>query len=94
MEFVVIVCFPFQDVTPVPSDSTRRKGGRRGRRLQVFCCYYTESNAKVDVFICLTLFRSSGVKKTFISQLDCNVLGFFSQFSMGAIRYDLEFAEK
>jgi len=22
-----------EDVTPVPSDSTRRKGGRRGRRL-------------------------------------------------------------
>ena len=26
--------FPFlEDVTPIPSDSTRRKGGRRGRRL-------------------------------------------------------------
>jgi len=22
-----------EDVTPIPSDSTRRKGGRRGRRL-------------------------------------------------------------
>nr|XP_023408468.1 40S ribosomal protein S14 [Loxodonta africana] len=29
-------CFlflPTEDVTPIPSDSTRRKGGRRGRRL-------------------------------------------------------------
>lgn len=24
---------PAEDVTPIPSDSTRRKGGRRGRRL-------------------------------------------------------------
>lgn len=24
---------PTEDVTPIPSDSTRRKGGRRGRRL-------------------------------------------------------------
>jgi hypothetical protein len=27
--------FLAEDVTPVPTDSTRRKGGRRGRRLQV-----------------------------------------------------------
>jgi len=25
--------FILEDVTPIPSDSTRRKGGRRGRRL-------------------------------------------------------------
>lgn len=25
--------FPSEDVTPIPTDSTRRKGGRRGRRL-------------------------------------------------------------
>jgi ribosomal protein S11 len=25
--------FLAEDVTPVPTDSTRRKGGRRGRRL-------------------------------------------------------------
>lgn len=24
---------PAEDVTPIPTDSTRRKGGRRGRRL-------------------------------------------------------------
>ena len=30
----VVVWFVFaEDVTPIPSDSTRRKGGRRGRRL-------------------------------------------------------------
>ena len=33
-ENIVDFCFVFvEDVTPVPSDSTRRKGGRRGRRL-------------------------------------------------------------
>ena len=26
-------CFLAEDVTPIPTDSTRRKGGRRGRRL-------------------------------------------------------------
>lgn len=31
---VTVVDFlPAEDVTPIPSDSTRRKGGRRGRRL-------------------------------------------------------------
>lgn len=29
----VLDFFPAEDVTPIPSDSTRRKGGRRGRRL-------------------------------------------------------------
>lgn len=29
----VFCVFPTEDVTPIPSDSTRRKGGRRGRRL-------------------------------------------------------------
>jgi len=29
IEFVLFT----EDVTPIPSDSTRRKGGRRGRRL-------------------------------------------------------------
>merc|ERR1712154_331149 len=27
-----------EDVTPIPTDSTRRKGGRRGRRLQIAYC--------------------------------------------------------
>ena len=30
--YVLVVLFA-EDVTPIPSDSTRRKGGRRGRRL-------------------------------------------------------------
>ena len=29
----VVFIFLTEDVTPIPSDSTRRKGGRRGRRL-------------------------------------------------------------
>jgi hypothetical protein len=29
-----------EDVTPVPSDSTRRKGGRRGRRYVVYSVVY------------------------------------------------------
>lgn len=29
----VLDSLPAEDVTPIPSDSTRRKGGRRGRRL-------------------------------------------------------------
>lgn len=29
----VLDFLPAEDVTPIPSDSTRRKGGRRGRRL-------------------------------------------------------------
>ena len=29
----VMIFFVAEDVTPIPSDSTRRKGGRRGRRL-------------------------------------------------------------
>lgn len=29
----VLDFLPTEDVTPIPSDSTRRKGGRRGRRL-------------------------------------------------------------
>jgi hypothetical protein len=29
--FVCLVCV--EDVTPIPTDCTRRKGGRRGRRL-------------------------------------------------------------
>lgn len=28
-----VSCSSAEDVTPIPSDSTRRKGGRRGRRL-------------------------------------------------------------
>lgn len=28
-----VVCVYAEDVTPIPTDSTRRKGGRRGRRL-------------------------------------------------------------
>lgn len=30
---VVLVVVVAEDVTPIPTDSTRRKGGRRGRRL-------------------------------------------------------------
>lgn len=30
-----LICFSPEDVTPIPSDSTRRKGGRRGRRLWI-----------------------------------------------------------
>lgn len=29
----VVFLYITEDVTPIPSDSTRRKGGRRGRRL-------------------------------------------------------------
>lgn len=33
-DFVIICHVLFsEDVTPIPTDSTRRKGGRRGRRL-------------------------------------------------------------
>lgn len=33
-EFLLILQYSIaEDVTPIPSDSTRRKGGRRGRRL-------------------------------------------------------------
>lgn len=36
----VVLTSPTEDVTPIPSDSTRRKGGRRGRRLWILymCC--------------------------------------------------------
>jgi len=30
---IIIIFFSAEDVTPIPSDSTRRKSGRRGRRL-------------------------------------------------------------
>jgi len=33
---MLFVCLA-EDVTPIPSDSTRRKGGRRGRRLWNHC---------------------------------------------------------
>lgn len=33
LKVTVLDFLPAEDVTPIPSDSTRRKGGRRGRRL-------------------------------------------------------------
>jgi ribosomal protein S11 len=30
---IILFAGRIEDVTPIPSDSTRRKGGRRGRRL-------------------------------------------------------------
>ena len=33
--------FGTEDVTPIPTDSTRRKGGRRGRRLWIVLSAYT-----------------------------------------------------
>jgi hypothetical protein len=32
-EFLICLLILIEDVTPIPTDSTRRKGGRRGRRL-------------------------------------------------------------
>ena len=33
IKYVIYLFCIVEDVTPIPSDSTRRKGGRRGRRL-------------------------------------------------------------
>jgi len=55
-----------EDVTPIPSDSTRRKSGRRGRRL--WDCYGIMDGA-ASVFILVTAFL-------FLSRLYCGIFKF------------------
>ena len=49
-----------EDVTPIPTDSTRRKGGKRGRRLEVgwlhpriwiVCCRFRCSSSRCNLFV-------------------------------------------
>jgi len=49
-----------EDVTPTPTDSTRRKGGRRGRRLwaQSFdCCFMSLKISKGEFLIIKTSYE-------------------------------------